>query len=267
MYLLQREGISFRNSCPEYDHETCEVSVIARRTRTLPSYQEGNCCMTSSFLAIKFSTPLNSSIKIDRIRATHLSKMEKFTLSSPPPPHVLIFPFPAQGHVNAMLKLAELLGLAGLNVTFLNSEYNHERLVLFTDIQARFAEYPGFRFRTIWDGLPGDHPRSGDRFMEMFESVKMIAKPIFREMLISIRPPLNCIIGDGIMGSVVDVVANELQIPIIHFRTIGASCFWAYFSLLHVIDDKELPIIGTCLLLLLLLVIPTFSRNRELSDV
>ncbi|KAM4104355.1 hypothetical protein ACJW30_06G151400 [Castanea mollissima] len=32
------------------------------------------------------------------------------------PAHVLIFPFPVQGHVNLMLKVAELLGLAGFHV-------------------------------------------------------------------------------------------------------------------------------------------------------
>ena len=40
-------------------------------------------------------------------------------------PHVLIFPLPAQGHVNSMLNLAQLLSLAGLNITFLNTD--HER--------------------------------------------------------------------------------------------------------------------------------------------
>ncbi|RVW60759.1 hypothetical protein CK203_033589 [Vitis vinifera] len=40
-------------------------------------------------------------------------------------PHVLVFPFPIQGHVNSMLKLAELLSLAGLRITFLNSYYTH----------------------------------------------------------------------------------------------------------------------------------------------
>ena len=56
----------------------------------------------------------------------------------PAPSHLLIFPFPAQGHINSMLMLAELLAFSGLNVTFLNSEYNHERLVRYTDIEPVF---------------------------------------------------------------------------------------------------------------------------------
>ncbi|KAL6311786.1 hypothetical protein AAG906_022910 [Vitis piasezkii] len=61
----------------------------------------------------------------------------------PVSPHVLIFP--------SRLKL---LSVAGLHVTFLNSEYNQHRLLLHTDIQTRFSRYPGFRFKQYLMGLP-----------------------------------------------------------------------------------------------------------------
>lgn len=167
----------------------------------------------------------------------------------PVSPHVLIFPFPAQGHVNSMLKLAELLSVAGLHVTFLNSEYNQHRLLLHTDIQTRFSGYPGFRFQTISDGLTTDHPRTGERVMDLFEGLKATAKPIFRELVISrgqgsdTLPPVNCIIADGIMSFTIDI-ANEVGIPIISFRTISACSFWAYFSALKLIESGELPLKG-----------------------
>ncbi|KAL6311787.1 hypothetical protein AAG906_022911 [Vitis piasezkii] len=167
----------------------------------------------------------------------------------PVSPHVLIFPFPAQGHVNSMLKLAELLSVAGLHVTFLNSEYNQHRLLLHTDIQTRFSRYPGFRFQTISDGLTTDHPRTGERVMDLFEGLKATAKPIFRELVISrgqgsdTLPPVNCIIADGIMSFTIDI-ANEVGIPIISFRTISACSFWAYFSALKLIESGELPLKG-----------------------
>jgi hypothetical protein len=62
--------------------------------------------------------------------------------NAPPAPHVLVFPFPAQGHVNSMLKLAELLALAGLQVTFLNTDHNHDRLVCYTIVLACFTRFP-----------------------------------------------------------------------------------------------------------------------------
>lgn len=44
-------------------------------------------------------------------------------------PHVLIWPLAALGHVNSMLKLAELLCHAGVKITFLNTEEFRERLI------------------------------------------------------------------------------------------------------------------------------------------
>ncbi|XVF83818.1 hypothetical protein PTKIN_Ptkin16aG0523700 [Pterospermum kingtungense] len=158
-------------------------------------------------------------------------------------PHVLIFPLPIQGPVNAMLKLAELCAISGLKVSFLNSEYNHNRLVSFANV-SRFKKYPGFQFRTIPDGLPGDHPRLGGRFMEIFEAMNLITKPLLKDMLVQITPPVDCIIGDGILGFVLDV-ANELGIPIINCCTIGACYLWSNYSIPDMIEAGELPIKGS----------------------
>ncbi|KAK9283593.1 hypothetical protein L1049_011842 [Liquidambar formosana] len=164
-------------------------------------------------------------------------------------PQVLIFPFPVQGHVNSMLKLAELLSLAGLHVTFLNSDYNHRRLLNYTNIQARFARYPHFRFETISDGLPADHPRSSDRMTELFDSIEAVNKPLFREMLISgrlssdTRSPVTCVIADGILSFAIDA-ANEIGVMSIAFRTVSACSLWTYFCFPKLVEAGELPFKG-----------------------
>ncbi|KAF5736613.1 hypothetical protein HS088_TW14G00758 [Tripterygium wilfordii] len=195
-------------------------------------------------------------------------EMELAANDSSRSPHVLIFPAPAQGHVDSMLKLSELLSLAGLRITFLNSDYNHNRLVRYTDVQARFAQYPGFQFKTIWDGLPNDHPRSGHEIMDVFDAMNSATKPLLEKMLTQSDPPVNCIIGDGIMGWVIDV-AEQLDIPIIHFRTIGASCFWAYYCLHDTIEARQLPINGIEDMDRLITTVPgmeTFLRCRDLPS-
>ncbi|KAK4579366.1 hypothetical protein RGQ29_029150 [Quercus rubra] len=170
-------------------------------------------------------------------------------------PHVLIFPLPAQGHVNSMLNLAQLLSLAGLNITFLNTDHNHNRLVLHSNILHRFACFPGFQFKSIPDGLPDDHPRAGVRFMEMFDSFELVTIPLFREMLCSGQlnsatgQSVTCIIADGILSFPIDV-GNELGIPVIHFRTASACYFLACFCIQDMIEAGELPIRG-------------FSRRRR----
>ncbi|CAI9091603.1 OLC1v1026675C1 [Oldenlandia corymbosa var. corymbosa] len=164
-----------------------------------------------------------------------------------PPPHVLIFPLPLQGPVNSMFKLAELLCLAGIDVTVVVTEHIHGRLLRYTNIQDRFNHYPGFQLKTIPDGLPADHPRSGDKFMELFDSLKAKTKPIFKDILTSdcltaagSRRPVDFIIADGSLGFTCDV-ANEIGIPIVYVRTISPCCLWVFFCLPKLIEAGELP--------------------------
>ncbi|KAL4593737.1 hypothetical protein ACB092_M015800 [Castanea dentata] len=164
-------------------------------------------------------------------------------------PHVLIFPLPAQGHVNSMLNLAQLLSLSGLNITFLNTDHNHNCLVLDTDILVRFACFPGFQFKSIPDGLPADHQQAGYRYMEVFDSIKLVTEPLFKEMMYSGQlnsatgQSVTCIIADGSLSFPIDV-GNELGIPVIHFHTISACSFWAYCCIQDMIEAGELPIRG-----------------------
>nr|GEW34636.1 7-deoxyloganetic acid glucosyltransferase-like [Tanacetum cinerariifolium] len=165
------------------------------------------------------------------------------------PPHVLIFPLPLQGPVNSMFKLAELLCLSGLHVTFLVTENIHTRLLKNSNMQSRFDTYPGFRLESISDGLPEDHPRSGSGLMEMFDSLKTKNKILLKQLLTSgklnsdSRRPVTCIIADGIMGYTFDV-ANEVGLPIIYVRTISACCLWVFFCLPKLIESGELPFAG-----------------------
>ncbi|KAI8540046.1 hypothetical protein RHMOL_Rhmol09G0231000 [Rhododendron molle] len=167
---------------------------------------------------------------------------------SPLPPHVLIFPFPVQGHVNSMLKLAELLSLAAVHVTFLLSDFSHRRLLRHTDTHSRFSRYPGFRFETISDGHPDDHPRAGKRVMDIIISLQNVTGPLFKEMMVASdflrsedRRPVTCIIADGILSFAGDF-ALEKGIPLVYFRTISACAFWAYFRFQEVIEAGEVPL-------------------------
>ncbi|KAF3946474.1 hypothetical protein CMV_027264 [Castanea mollissima] len=105
-----------------------------------------------------------------------------------------------QGHVNSMLKLADFI---------------HDCLVRYTDIETRFSCYPGFQFKTVSDGLSADHPRSLDKFMELYDSLNSKTKPLLREMLVSnqlgsnTRPSLTCIIVDGLISIFTSDIAND----------------------------------------------------------
>ncbi|TYH00479.1 hypothetical protein ES288_A10G280300v1 [Gossypium darwinii] len=167
--------------------------------------------------------------------------MEQDRSSQSRPPHVLVFPFPLQGHINSMIKLAELLAIAGFKLTFLNSHHNHERLV----------KYPGFQFKTITDGLPLDHPRSGNWFLDMLEdTMELKMKESLREVIVNILD-----------------FAKELGIPIIIFRTSSPRSFWVSYSIPDIIQAGELPINGSEDMDRLITTVPgmeTYLRCRDL---
>ncbi|KAH6762727.1 hypothetical protein C2S52_020160 [Perilla frutescens var. hirtella] len=193
----------------------------------------------------------------------------------PAPPHVLIFPLPLQGPVNSMLKLAELLCLGGLHITFLVTDHIHGRLQRHSNIHTRFQSYPGFRIRTISDGLPESHPR-GDKFLELFESLRTKTRPLFKELLQSCDDRISCVIADGVLGFTCDV-ANDVGIPIFYVRTISAACLWVFFSLPTLIHSRELPFQGDDLDILVKSVpgmdrylrrrdLPSFCRSGDIGD-
>ncbi|XP_050209064.1 7-deoxyloganetic acid glucosyl transferase-like [Mercurialis annua] len=191
--------------------------------------------------------------------------MEK--ISNPSPPHVIIFPFPVQGHVNSMLKLSEILSLAGIHVTFVNTQQNEERLFKFTDIQARFKKYSGFRFMAIQDGMNRDSSLKFD-LKDLLDSMERTSRPEFKQLLADIRPRVDCIIGDGVPGFILEI-AVEVGMPIILFRTISGCCFWVYFCILDMIQAGELPIRGEEDMDRLITKVPgmeTFLRCRDLSS-
>ncbi|KAK6156167.1 hypothetical protein DH2020_010415 [Rehmannia glutinosa] len=167
------------------------------------------------------------------------------------PPHVLIFPLPMQGHINSMLKLAELLCLSNLHVTMLLSDYTHGRLRRHANIESRFSRYPGFRVATITDGLPDDHPRNGERSMEIVMSLLKVGGGEFRKLMETTdalsdgggRRRVTCLIMDGVLSFAVPVV-EEMGIPFIYFRTVGACSFWANFCFKEVIEAGEVPLKG-----------------------
>ncbi|CAA6656770.1 unnamed protein product [Spirodela intermedia] len=174
-------------------------------------------------------------------------------------PHVIVIPFPAQGQVTPMLKLAEILCLAGIRVTFLNSHHNHRRLLSSAAVGARLARRPGLHLRSIPDGVPEDHPRTADRMMELFDSFNAAARPAFRELLLLLAsgggdaPPVTC----------------EAGLPVLLFRTSSASSFWAYCCIPDLIQRGEIPFQDEGDLDALLGSVPgteSFLRRRDLPS-
>ncbi|KAH6777618.1 hypothetical protein C2S51_008930 [Perilla frutescens var. frutescens] len=166
------------------------------------------------------------------------------------PPHVLIFPLPAQGHINPMLNLAHLFCLSQFHVTFIVSEFSHRRLLKNSAVPAAFARHPGFQFRALPDGLPDDHPRAGEKFIEIIPSVTNVMVPSFKKMMFredllasDHRRPVTCIVSDGSLSFVSDF-AEENGLPLVYFRTSAACYFWTLFRYPELVQAQEIPFRG-----------------------
>ncbi|XP_019151550.1 PREDICTED: 7-deoxyloganetic acid glucosyltransferase-like [Ipomoea nil] len=159
-------------------------------------------------------------------------------------PNVIIFPLPLQSPVNSMLKLAELLCLAGgVHVTFLITEHNHQRLLRSTDAGSRFERYylGKFSFEVISDGLREDHPRSAEDYEGIVNSLQGVAEPHLREMLRSERGrKVTCVIAEAVFGYAFEI-GKEVGIPVFAFETVSPCYLGVYLCIPKLFEEGQLP--------------------------
>ncbi|KAL8539137.1 hypothetical protein ACS0TY_000940 [Phlomoides rotata] len=163
----------------------------------------------------------------------------------PHPHHVLMLPLPLQGPVNEMLKLAELLCLENIRVTFVNTHHIQQRLLNCTNTQIYWQKYPNFSFQAVPDGLPEDNPRSAYQFCELMRSVEAVVAPILGEMVetcgVDSGNPVTCIIADGILSFASEIGAKS-GVPLLYFETCSPCVLWTYICILpKLIQDGDLP--------------------------
>ncbi|KAH7652800.1 UDP-glucuronosyl/UDP-glucosyltransferase protein [Dioscorea alata] len=160
-------------------------------------------------------------------------------------PHAVCIPYPAQGHITPMLKLAKLLHSNGFHITFINSEYNHKRL-LNSRGPSSLDGLHDFQYKTIPDGLPPSHFEATQDIPSLCQSTMTTCLPFFRQLLIDLMhprtdsgvPPVTCIIADGVMSFTLDA-AVELGIPEFLFWTTSACGFMCYLHY-HLLIAKSL---------------------------
>ncbi|KAL2337891.1 hypothetical protein Fmac_012337 [Flemingia macrophylla] len=164
--------------------------------------------------------------------------MEKSTT-----PHIMVLPFPAEGHIKPMFNLSKLLSHKGhCRISFINTHHNHDRLLRFTDLASFHAQFPHFHFASITDGIPVDLPPNEFEFLISPTSRSQVAND-FRQLLSSfVEKPRrwglpSCIVADGLMSTVSMNVAKEFGVPVIAFRTYSATATWVSIHLSKIIQE------------------------------
>ncbi|KAF9607904.1 hypothetical protein IFM89_003718 [Coptis chinensis] len=160
-------------------------------------------------------------------------------------PHAVCIPYPAQGHVNPMMKLAKILYHKGFHITFVNSEYNHKRL-----LKSRGPDslngLPDFQFKTIPDGLPPSDADTTQDIPSLCVSTSTTCVVPFRNLINELNknsnlPPVTCIVSDGVMSFTVQV-AEELGIPEVLFWTTSACGFMGYLQFPQLVQRGLTPL-------------------------
>ncbi|KAF3953561.1 hypothetical protein CMV_021009 [Castanea mollissima] len=163
-------------------------------------------------------------------------------------PHAVCVPFPAQGHVTPMMRLAKLLHSRGFHITFVNTEFNHRRL-----IRSKGLDYikglPDFQFETIPDGLPPSDRDATQHVPSLMDATRKNCLGPFKELVLKLNsssevPLVTCIVSDGIMSFTIKA-GEELGIPEVQFWTASACGFMGYLNFTELIKRGILPFKGT----------------------
>jgi hypothetical protein len=164
------------------------------------------------------------------------------------PPHVVMVPYPAQGHVTPMLQLAKLLHTRGFHVTFVNNEFNHRR-----HLRARgpgaLDGAPGFRFVAIDDGLPRSDADATQDVPALCYSTMTTCLPRFKDLVARTnaeaeaqgRPAVTCVVADSVMTFALRG-ARELGLRCATLWTASACGFIGYYYYRHLVERGIVPL-------------------------
>ncbi|XP_034678439.1 7-deoxyloganetin glucosyltransferase-like [Vitis riparia] len=162
-------------------------------------------------------------------------------------PHVVLIPYPAQGHVNPMLKLAKLLHNKGFFVSFVNTEYNHKRLLRSRGPNS-LDGLSDFRFETIPDGLPPSDADATQDIPSLCDSTTKNCLAPFCALITKLNdpsyspgPPVSCIVSDGVMSFTLDA-AEKFGVPEVVFWTTSACGFLGYRHYRNLIRRGLIPL-------------------------
>jgi hypothetical protein len=167
--------------------------------------------------------------------------------------HVLLIPYPAQGHVNPFLRLAKALHARGFYVTFVHTEHNHGRLLRSRGPGAvAGAAADGLRFETIPDGLPRAELDATQDIWALCEATRRACPGHVRELVQRLGrtegvPPVTCVVADGAMGFAVHV-AKEMGLSAYLFFTPSACGFLGYLNFDQLVKRGYVPFKGTLMI-------------------
>lgn len=179
-------------------------------------------------------------------------------------PHALLIPFPIQGHINPFLKLAKILHNKGFYITFLNTEFNHKRLLKSKGSNDFLNGLSDFKFETIPDGLPPTNNMDATQSIpDLCDSTSKHCLGPLCDLISKLNdPPLTCLISDGIMSFAIQA-SQQFGLPNVLFWAHSACGFMGFKECRNLMEKGITPLKGRSILYLFFFIIlnPPYFRN------
>ncbi|PQQ13408.1 UDP-glycosyltransferase 83A1-like [Prunus yedoensis var. nudiflora] len=161
-------------------------------------------------------------------------------------PHIVAVPFPAQGHVIPLMELSQCLVNHGFTVTFVNTDYNHKRVVNALADESQFTDR--IHLVSLPDGLEPWEDRN--ELGQLCEAIQRVMPGKLEELIEKINKgkgdKVTCVIADESSGWALEV-AEKLNIRRVAFWPAAAALLALQFSfpkLIHegiINDDGTVP--------------------------
>ena len=149
---------------------------------------------------------------------------------------MLIIPFPAQGHVTPLMKFAYQISDHGIKVTFVNSDFIHEKLV--AALPDEDEAQSRIRLASIPDGLgPGEGRKD---LLKSTDSMLRVMPGHLKELIEKVNnsnddEKITCVIADTTVGWALEV-AEKMGIKSVAFCPCGPGSLALLFHIPRLIE-------------------------------
>ncbi|KAG6467155.1 hypothetical protein ZIOFF_075023 [Zingiber officinale] len=157
-------------------------------------------------------------------------------------PHVLALPFPAQGHVIPLMELCYCLVDHGFKVTFVNTEFNHKRVIAALSAESTVRQ---LALVSVPDGLgEEDDPHDLARQTEALQNTMPRCLEELIEKSNETGEPMTCMLVDEGMGWALEV-GRKKGLRSAAFWPAAAQMLAAILSITELISRGVLDAHGT----------------------
>lgn len=150
-------------------------------------------------------------------------------------PHVLVIPYPAQGHVIPIMELSQCLVQHGFRITFVNTEFIHEQVS--NALGMVDGEENQVSIVLISDGLSLEDRKKPGKFAEaVLHAMPGKVEELIEQMNGSEEDEIACVLADQSLGWALEI-AERKGIRRAAFCPAAAGLLVQVFSIPKLIDE------------------------------